>query len=74
MLERHKAFLISQKKLIHSNSCTFQKGLRGTVIIKAVVRKCSVIKVLLKFCNIHKKTFVLESLFNNKGPLGLQLY
>ena len=50
-----------------------QKGWCGAVVTEAVVRKCSVIKVLLKFRNIHKKTFVLESLFN-KGPLGLQLY
>ena len=73
MLEWHKAFLISQEKLIHWDSCTFKKGWCGAVVTEAVVRKCSVIKVLLKFRNIHKKTFVLESLFN-KGPLGLQLY
>ena len=32
---------------------------------EAVVQRCSVKKVFLKICNIHKKTPVLEPLFNN---------
>ena len=48
---------------------TLSRFLPALSYVEAVVRRCSVKKVFLKFRNIHSKTPALDSLFNKVAGL-----